>query len=232
MARAVRLLPSLRGRRSRTAWHLEAADPGAPLGTPRRVVLARIPERAVVHRIDAHRAVVAPAIATALRGGAGDELGLLLEGVQRIAGQAGGVRQGREHPGAGISAPPGDAVAESDVAEPVHRDTSHPPVLRARGVRALLVNGPTPAALAKLVPADAGPIAADVDREVRDERLMVAEIAVREGPHRPLRHRIDALEREGLLDAVEVEEPAHGVGVGGDVDCVGAGEGGGSRGGP
>src|SRR6185312_5304668 len=75
---------------------LEAADARAPVELARRrVVLARVPERAVVDRVDRERAVVAPAVAGAgLAAGAVEEMRLTLrELVQRIARQTARVAQ-------------------------------------------------------------------------------------------------------------------------------------------
>ena len=55
---------------------LEVADARAPVELAvRRVVLVRVPERAVVDRVDGQRAVVAPAVAgTGLAAGAVEEV--------------------------------------------------------------------------------------------------------------------------------------------------------------
>src|SRR5213078_3294369 len=53
-----------RSRRARAIGELEIADARPPVEAARRgVVLLRVPERAVVHGVDAHRAVIAPAVA-------------------------------------------------------------------------------------------------------------------------------------------------------------------------
>src|SRR5881394_252862 len=94
-----------------TARELERDDPRPPR-TEHEIaaeVLLRVPERAVVARVDGEVAVVAPAL-----------LGLR-HLTERIAGRASGVAHGR------VVVRPRRAEADRDVAGMVHRDAAHPP---------------------------------------------------------------------------------------------------------
>jgi hypothetical protein len=161
---------------------LEAPDPRSPveLRRPCRVVLVRVPERAVVDRVDRQVAVVAPAVARAgLAARSGEERRLALgELVQRIGREPARVADLRDRGRAG------SAEAEREVTGRVHRGASHPAPRRVGLVRALLEDGDGPRRhVAKLDPADSGH-AAGADRVVGNQRLVVAEVAVR-GPEHP-----------------------------------------------
>src|SRR5664279_5115176 len=83
---------------SRAARELERRDPGAPV--PRTVglqVLARVPEGAVVHRVDGHGAVVTPAVQRpGLRSTTGLDDALRLHRSERVGEEPARVADARE----------------------------------------------------------------------------------------------------------------------------------------
>ena len=114
---------------------LEAPDPGLPVERARaRVVLVRVPERAVVAGVDRDVRIVAPAAErVGLAAGSGEEGGLTLrQRVQRIAGQPSRIADLR------VDAGGRGAEADGDVTQGVHRCASHPPPRGVRLVGALL----------------------------------------------------------------------------------------------
>src|SRR5438874_420007 len=149
-------------------------------------VLLRVPERAVVARVDGEVAVVAPAaLDLGLRTGA-RVADLLRRGhlTQRVAGGPARVAHGRE-----VVRPRG-AVAEGDVAVAVLGDAAHPPPEWVRRrvvgrVGALLVDGRRPAARdPHLVPADARvAVVRRLHRVVEQDRRVEAEAPVRQPEH-------------------------------------------------
>ena len=107
------------------------------------VVLVRVPERAVVRRIDAHRRVIAPAITrraaavVRLRTRTGNELCLALrQRIQRIAREASGIRDAWKirHRAARR------AIGERHVALCVDGDAAHPAMQRRVGRVDLLLH--------------------------------------------------------------------------------------------
>ncbi|OQA94793.1 MAG: hypothetical protein BWY25_02671 [Chloroflexi bacterium ADurb.Bin222] len=167
----------------RAAGETEGADARHPGGVARRrQVLLCVPEGAVVHWINAHHAVVAPAIVAAgLIAAADDQRRLGLgQRPQGIVRQPSGVAHG------GIDAAAGHAVAQGEVALSVHRYTAHPAVMGIRGIRALLINRRRPAGVADLVPAHAGEIAARVHGVIDDQRFVIPKVAVGQPVHQPV----------------------------------------------
>src|SRR6188472_2989663 len=116
----------------------EVPDAGAPVEAGRGlVVLARVVERAVVHRIDGEIAVVAPAIGGgALTACAVEKMLLTRQRIQRIRRQPAGVTDLRTYRTARHT------KAECDVALVIRCDTTHPTPGRIRLVGALLENRP------------------------------------------------------------------------------------------
>src|SRR5256885_6621776 len=126
-----------------TARELERDDPRPPRAEHEIAaeVLLRVPERAVVARIDREVAVVAPtSLDLRLRARARPRNLLGLRHLtERIAGRASRVPDGR------VIVRPRRAEADRDVAGVVHRDAAHPAPERvrvrvARCVRPLLVD--------------------------------------------------------------------------------------------
>ena len=101
------------------------------------VVLVRVPEGAVVHRVNAHGAVIAPAVAGAgLAAGAGKESRLPLgQCVDRVGREPPGITDLRED-GRGRG-----AETHREVATVVHRGAAHPAPRRVRLIGALLEDG-------------------------------------------------------------------------------------------
>src|SRR5512133_794183 len=135
----------------------DARPPGSDHDRVLREVLLRVPEHAVVARVDGQVAVVAPAaLDLGLWAGAGirDLLGLG-HLAQRVAGRLAGVADRR------VVVRARSAVAGGDVAVLVLSDAAHPAPERVgravgRRVGALLVDGGSAAIRdAQLVPADA-----------------------------------------------------------------------------
>ena len=80
-------------------------------------ILGGVPEGAVVRRVDAHAAVVAPAVETSGLGpGTLNNAVFAFERPQRIAGHAAGITDG------GVNAAARGAVSHGDVARLVHAD--------------------------------------------------------------------------------------------------------------
>src|SRR5207245_2726084 len=116
-------------RRRAATGELEVADARLPLiGGTGREVLVRVPEGAVVHRVDGHGGVIAPAAVSGLRAAAGLE-GPLLHG--QLPGCV--TCQPRRVAYRGIGRAAGHAVAHGDVAGAVHGDTCHPAVVGVGG---------------------------------------------------------------------------------------------------
>jgi len=95
------------------------------------IVFTRIPERAVVGRIQAHRAVVTPAMTWSasaieyLRTSAGNQLGFSLrKSVRRICNQPSGISDAREIGCSSISS----TVADRHIASGIDRHAPHPTV--------------------------------------------------------------------------------------------------------
>src|SRR5262249_365431 len=127
-------LPAAAGCGLRAARQLERGDPGAPVeGAAGAQVLVGVPERAVVARIDLHAAVVPPAVRVGrLRAAPRLDYQLGLHRAERVGRHAAGDADRREHTGAGR------AIAQGDVAQPVHRDAAHPTAGFVRREGALL----------------------------------------------------------------------------------------------
>src|SRR5207237_9592123 len=124
-------------RKARTVRELEGPDAGMPVErAARREVLGRVPEGAVIHRVDRHRAVVAPALEpTPLRSRPVDQDRLCLKGAEWICRRAARVYDRWVQGGAR------EAVADRAVTDAVHRRAAHPAVALVRRVGALLVDG-------------------------------------------------------------------------------------------
>src|SRR5207244_10488437 len=107
----------------------EASDACAPIA-PRGQVLVRVPEGAVVDRIDVQRAVVAPAL-VALRPAARHDRGLGdRHRPRRVGGPTARIAD------TGIDGRARDAVAERPVAAAVHRAAAEPAAGAVRRVAA------------------------------------------------------------------------------------------------
>src|SRR5439155_18184645 len=92
-----------------------------------------------------------------------------------------------------------DAETKSDASGLIHRDAAHPAVTRVGRVRPLLEEGEVAAARAELVPTHAGG-GTGGNAVVHHERLVVAEVAIREPVHHAVGERIEPLCRAGLRD--------------------------------
>src|SRR5947207_7958678 len=100
----------------------ETADAGAPVeGADVVVVLSRIVESAVIHRIDGEVAIIAPTVARLeLGAGAIKEMGFTLtQRVYRVRRQSSGVAELRE------DGTTGNAKANGQISFSVHRRTAH-----------------------------------------------------------------------------------------------------------
>ena len=124
--------------RRSTLGEFEVADAGAPIEAGRSlVVLVRVVEGAVVHRIDCEITIIAPAIGSAcLAAGAVEKMLLTRQRVQWVRRQSTGVTNLRAYRTAGC------AEAERDIALIIRADTTHPTPGRIRLVSALLENRP------------------------------------------------------------------------------------------
>src|ERR1019366_2548171 len=133
------------------AGELETRDFRAPVKRAVHLeVLVRVPERAVVHGIDGHGAVIAPSTEPCeLRTAARLNNGLRLHCAQRIGREPPGVPDRRENTAAGR------AVAQRNIPLLVHGDAPHPAVSSIRrSERPLLINAWGPIRIPQLVPAD------------------------------------------------------------------------------
>ena len=174
----------------------EASDPRQPADRARClacgcVVLARVPKRAVVVRVDRERAVVTPTPGCAqLNATAGNESRFaLVQSVRRIAGQPACVPNRR------IRRRARHAVADGDVPLPVHRRTAHPAVDLVGRERGLFGNRKAAAGqtTAELVIPDGGLMAANrqrirsyIHRMCDHQRLATAKIPVGQSVHQPV----------------------------------------------
>src|SRR6185436_17934527 len=183
----------------------DSRPPGADHDRVLGEVLLRVPERAVVARVDGDIAVVAPAsLGLGLRAGAGvrDLLGLG-ELPERVAGRAAGVPDRR------IVVRPGRAEAGGDVALLVLGDRAHPAPDRigeAVGGRvgALLVDrGSAAPGDAQLVPTDARAVVG-LDRVVQQHRRVGTEVPVVHPEHQPVAEHVEPLRSALLRNAVAV----------------------------
>ena len=132
---------------------LEVTDAGAPIEAGRGlVVLVRVIERAVVHRIDCEITVIAPAIgSSALAARAIEKMLLPRQGIQWIRRQSSGVTNLWAYGTAGC------AKAERNVALIIRGDTAHPAPGCIRLIGALLENRPGPRLCAsQFEPANSG----------------------------------------------------------------------------
>ena len=187
---------------AREAERADARRPAPEHDRVRREVLAREPEGAVVRRVDAQLAVVAPPpFRLRLRALARVQhlLGLR-HPAERIPGRAAGVPQRR------IVVCAGGAEADRDVALLVHRHAGHPARLRARHrvvrcVCALLVDDGVRRRAPDLVPADPFD-GIRLHRVVQDERLVVAEVPIGEPEHEAVAERVETLGAALLQRAV------------------------------
>src|SRR5207248_9053346 len=180
----------IRWRSAAAAWQLERPDPGAPVERAvRGDVFARVPERASVDRVDAHRAVIAPAAQppSGLRAGAVDDRPFALAHLaRRLGGKSSGVVALR------VETRARDAEAEADASGLIHRDAAHPAVARVGRVRPLLEEGEVAAARPELVPTNARGRTGG-HAVVHHERLVVAEIAIGDPVHHAVGERVESL---------------------------------------
>lgn len=100
-----------------------------------RQVLIRIPERTIVHGIDAHTGIVTPPGTPGLTARATEENGFRLHDPQEIGGNP--TREADRWKYRGTR----NAIPQCNVARSVHCDAAHPAMLRVGAKRALLVNG-------------------------------------------------------------------------------------------
>src|SRR5207253_4468172 len=123
--------------RSVASGELKGPDYGFPVKTAVVwKILAGVPERAVVRRIDAQCAVVPPAVEVAvLRTGTFDDAGFRFHRSGGVSGRAAGEAD------TGVNAAAGDAVAEADIAGSVHRRAAHPTIGGIGSKSTLLVQG-------------------------------------------------------------------------------------------
>src|SRR6266542_4868140 len=188
----------------------EAGDPRLPPGRRgllafKCVVLVDIPQGAVVHGVDVHRRVVAPArVRRRLHSSAVDDHALAERHLsQRVTGEPARVADAREHVDR-ID----DAEAKADVALPVHGDAPHPAVHTVvRRVGTLLVEAVGTPDAPDLVPAGAGDSGKGLDGLVGDQGLVPLEVPVGQPPRWPLpvRKDVEILSRvryPGLRQAV------------------------------
>ncbi len=158
-------------------------------GAAYRVVFLRVPEGTIIHRVDGHRAVIAPAVDAGLRAATGDELSLALWHRARwIADQSSCVAN------RWVEAAARHAEPQPHVADVILRDAGHPAMVAvARRIHPLLGQIPRPrAALAQLEPVNAGPAPAS-DGVVGDQGLMTAEIAVGQMVHQAVGNDVQRL---------------------------------------
>ncbi len=207
------------GRAARAARKPERTDARLEVETGGRgVVLLRVPERAVVDRVDGHRAVVAPpAVAVHLAAGAGEPDVLGAHEPERVAGEPARDADRGVHGRARLR------VSEGHVAVSVHRDRTHPSEAVVRGVGPLLVDRRRGARAADLVPADGRAAGLRANGVVDDERLVVAEVAIGQAVHDALLQRLEQLRRVELRHALAPESVADGIDElrGGNVDRPG-----------
>src|SRR5204863_4054467 len=113
---------------ARPTARCELEGPNASLPVKRTVscqVFVRVPESAVIGRVDAHTAVVTPATASVgLRSCAFHDAVLALHRARWIGGHAARITNSREIAAAGST------VSHSNVTRLIHRDRAHPAVLR------------------------------------------------------------------------------------------------------
>ncbi len=182
-----------RAGRQGAAWEAERGHPSVPVeGAAGGDVLICVPEGAVVHRVDRHRRVVTPAVeAKALDAGPVDNDRLALgQRPQGVTGEPAGHRDARCQTG------PRQAVTRGQVAARVHRHRAHPPVVGVGGERALLIERGGAAGIPDLIPASAARVVAALSgiHAVADhQRLVVAEVAIREPVHEPVAERGERL---------------------------------------
>lgn len=123
-------------------WELERDDVAGPVATFDAsillvVVLLRVPESAIITRVHAHAAVVAPSIAAIhLHRTSGDNNRRRFHLAERIAGHSAGVPDTRVQVGRRIS-----THAHRDVSPLVHSHARHPQIIGLALERARLVEG-------------------------------------------------------------------------------------------
>src|SRR5215471_18781807 len=195
VSRAVSLCNRLRSRRSghrviriSACAELEVRNLGAPVEASCRLqILGGVPERAVVHRVDAKAAVVAPPGEAAVLGAAaGLDVDLRAERAQGIRGSAAGEAD------RGIEAARGNAVTDGDVTGVVHCGATHPAEARVGSECALLENRGRAAGASNFIPPDTY-ARTGRDGMVHHQRLVVAKVAVSQPVHETVRQRIKLL---------------------------------------
>src|ERR671935_1097200 len=191
---------------------MERPDSRRPRVRSRRwEVLAGEPERAVVPWVETEVAVVTPARTavrrqSGLRPAAGRDRPLAeWQEAGPVGRRAAGVAERRERRGAR------DAVAEGNVAELVERGAPHPAGVAVRCVRPRLEQRRRAARdPPELVPTDPRLIRADADRLVDEQRVVVAEVAIREPEHQlVVVERIERRSAARLRNAAVVRVRAH-----------------------
>ena len=191
--------------RRRRAWRraarreLEGADARAPRRRAGGLdVLGRVPEGAVVDRVDGHARVVAPAVRGAgLRARAGKELLLGAERAGRVGREARRVRNARivrRSPVRRRSSPTAMSPLLSIAADGIQRLS---PSARRERPWSCICQAPVPifSMLYQRAPARSLPTSTEM---ARDERLPAAEVAVLRTPHPAIGERLQLDGRPGL----------------------------------
>src|ERR1051326_3004729 len=181
-----------RSRRSTASRELERADARAPVEAGRRcVILVRVPERAVVNRIDRQRAVIAPATArTRLTASAGEQRRFTLpQRVDRIRREPSRITDLREN------RPARSAVTNRQAAVVVHRRATHPTPGRVRLISALLRDRYwTTGHVSQFKPAYARNTVR-THGVVANHRFVIAEVAIRQPEHQAVANSIQPRRR-------------------------------------
>src|SRR4051794_3779370 len=161
---------------STAAREREGRDPRLP-DVADADILAREPEGALVHRVDRHAEVVAPAFGLVLHAAAADQDLLVAQAPERIVTASTGEAEARVHGGAR------DAVAQGDVLLAVHGHAAHPPVRGVEGLGPLVAHAPAVTPPPQVEPPDAGRVGTvGVDVEVPDQGLGAAEVLIAQAP--------------------------------------------------
>ena len=157
-------------------------------------ILVDIPECAIVRRVNAQRAVIAPAIqAVGLRPRAFDNAAFGFERAQWIARNTSRIAHRR------MDAAAGSAVAEANVSGLIHGRATHPPVSGVRCKGSQLIHAEDCVCRncgTQFIPADTlrGGM-------IEHHGLVIAEVAVGQAVHGPVAQRVELVVSAGLRDA-------------------------------
>src|SRR5215217_6538873 len=180
--------------RSVTARQFETGNAGLPrpsvCGCPgNSVVFVEVPERAVIHGVNIHRGVIAPAgVGSRLHPGAIDHRGFAeIELPERVTGQTPAVTDARIH----IYAID-HTIANGHISLLVLGDTAHPAMHTiVRSVGALLVERVSAIDAADLVPANPSHTRSSLHRLIGHQCLVIPEATIGEPPGGSLAIRED-----------------------------------------